>query len=71
MCQATGTNIATAISESPRLIVAAHHAEPAIDDRIQKNPERQLVRGQSVKNAGNKAYLIIIACPLVLRWATG
>jgi len=61
MCQATGISRATVNSESPRkkrtrVIVTAQDAKPAVNDRVNEYPERQFVRRQPVKNAGNKAY---------------
>src|SRR6516225_12462134 len=61
MCQATGISRATVDSESPRkkrtrVIVTAQDAKLAVNDRVNEYPERQFVRRQPVKNAGNKAY---------------
>src|SRR5215472_13283860 len=39
-----------------RMIVATQDAEAAVNDCVDQYPERQFVRGQPVKNAGNKAY---------------
>src|SRR5215470_10182858 len=61
MCQATGHEqrhgeLGIAAINRTRVIVSAQDAEPAVNNRVNENPKRQFIRGQPVKDAGNKAY---------------
>jgi hypothetical protein len=38
------------------LVVPSQDTQPAVNDRINQNPKRQLVTAQPIEDAGNKGY---------------